>query len=113
MCQEKPHIFFIHLPRFLAFSDCSAYRRHPSVPTSYFGEGIDPPIPFDQPCLVALNCLYARRGQRGHAAPQRKTGRQVMRLSKKSGLFSELALLCFYVRERLFGPCGIFVHPIL
>ena len=34
--------FFIYLPRFLAFSDFSAYRQHHSVSTSYFGEGIDP-----------------------------------------------------------------------
>jgi len=40
MCQEKPHLFFIHLLRFLAFSDFSAYRRHHAVSTSYFGEGI-------------------------------------------------------------------------
>jgi len=32
--------FFIHLLRFLAFSDFSAYRRHHAVSTSYFGEGI-------------------------------------------------------------------------
>jgi hypothetical protein len=33
--------FFIHLLRFLAFSDFSAYRRHHAVSTSYFGEGIE------------------------------------------------------------------------
>jgi hypothetical protein len=41
MRQEKPHLFFIHLLRFLAFSDFSASRRHHSVSASYFGEGID------------------------------------------------------------------------
>jgi len=40
MRQEKPHLFFIHLLRFLAFSDFSASRRHHSVSASYFGEGI-------------------------------------------------------------------------
>ena len=40
MCQEKTAPFFIYLLRFLAFSDFSAYRRHHSVSTSYFGEGI-------------------------------------------------------------------------
>ena len=40
MCQEKPHLFFIHLLRFLALSDFSAYRWRHSVSTSYFGEGI-------------------------------------------------------------------------
>ena len=62
MCQEKPPLFFIHLLRFLAFSDFSAYRRHHAVSTSYFGEGIEvtevivaaleaalPPLPDDLP----------------------------------------------------------------
>ena len=45
MRQEKPHLFFIHLLRFLAFSDFSASRRHHSVSASYFGEGIVTAIP--------------------------------------------------------------------
>jgi len=59
MCQEKPHLFFIHLLRFLAFSDFSAYRRHHAVSTSYFGEGIGitPHSPHQFPISCISSCL--------------------------------------------------------
>ena len=38
--EQAPRNLLIHLLRFLAFSDFSAYRRHHAVSTSYFGEGI-------------------------------------------------------------------------
>jgi len=56
MCQEKPHLFFIHLLRFLAFSDFSAYRRHHAVSTSYFGEGIGKTTPFFY-SSAAFSCI--------------------------------------------------------
>src|SRR5207248_6832230 len=59
MRQEKPHLFFIHLLRFLAFSDFSASRRHHSVSASYFGEGIVQVMPYSPERSIGA----IRRGQ--------------------------------------------------